>query len=372
MKVYVGIDAHTTNYTLATMTKDMTEATDVGTYSPVITNIISYCKGIQKKYGNDTEILVGYEAGCLGFKVKRDLTDNGINCVVIAPTSMPDRTRKNKKKTDKRDAKAIAKCLAYDDLSEVYTPDEEDEAVRDYIRMREDHKKSLKAIKQQICALCTRHGHHFSDSRYWTKKHISWLKDLVMKDGLRLVLDEYLQTYETLTDRLGQMDRHIEEIAETDKYRGNVHRLICFKGIKTLTALALLVEVCDFHRFRKAKNFTAFLGLVCGELSSSEDVNRLGITKMGNRFLRRLLTEAAQSFGRAVSGKSEALKKRQEGNSPAVTAYADKGNERLRKRFYTLVMKNKKAYNSAASAVARELACFIWGMMTDNIHTALA
>ena len=372
MKVYVGIDSHTTNYTLAAITKDSEKAFNVNTYSPVFTNILLYCKALAKQYGDDTEILVGYEAGCLGFKLKRDLKENDVHCIVIAPTSMPDRTRKNKKKTDKRDAAAISKCLAYGDYSEVYTPDDEDEAVRDYIRMREDHKKQLKSIKQQIGAFCTRHGKRFEDGKYWTKKHIKWLKDLAMSEDLRLVLDGYLQTYEALTERLDFMDKHIEEIAETDKYRENVHKLICFKGIKTLTALALIVEICDFHRFAKAKNFAAFLGLVTGELSSGDDVNHLGITKQGNRFLRRLLTEAAQSFGRAVSGKSDALKKRQAGNTEAVIAYADKGNERLRKRFYALVMRNKKPYNKAATAIARELASFIWGMMTDNIHTVLA
>ena len=372
MKVYVGIDSHTTNYTLATITKDAEKAFNINTYSPAYTNVIKYCKALVKQYGDDTEILVGYEAGCLGFKLKRDLEENGLHCIVIAPTSMPDRNKKNKKKTDKRDAAAISKCLAYDDYGEVYTPDDEDEAVRDYIRMREDHKKQLKVIKQQIGAFCTRHGKRFENGKCWTGKHMKWLKDLAMSEALRLVLDGYLQTFETITDRLDSMDKHIAEVSETDKYRENVHKLICFKGIKTLTALALIVEVCDFHRFAKAKNFAAFLGLTVGELSSSDDINHLGITKQGNRFLRRLLTEAAQSFGRAVSGKSEVLKKRQEGNTEAVIAYADKGNERLRKRFYTLVMRNRKAYNKAAAAVARELASFIWGMMTDNIHTVLA
>ena len=257
--------------------------------------------------------------------------------------------------------------------SEVYMPDEEDEAVRDFIHMREDLRKQLKITKQQIGALTTRHGYRFTDGKnYRTQKHIKWLKSLPVEGLLKETINGYLLTYETLSERITQMDKRIEEIAEQDKYREAVHKLICFKGVRTLTALAVIVEIGDFTRFVKAKNFTAFLGLVSGELSSSTDENRMGITKQGNRFIRKLLVECSQSYSRSTQGKSAALKKRQEGNTPEVIAYADKANERLRKRYYHLVLHNKKNHNKAVTAVARELACFIWGMMTNNIHTVLA
>jgi len=375
MIAYVGIDAHTTNYTLATRLEGSKEPINVNTYSPAISNIVKYCKAIRKEYGKDTEIIIGYEAGCLGFKLRRDLEKNDLKCIILAPTSIPgtEQNRKRKKKTDKRDAEAIAKALINSDYSEVYMPDEEDEAVRDYIRMREDHKKQLRVIKQQICALTHRHGLKFTDGKnYWTQKHLKWLKELPLEGVLKETFDAYLLSYETVSERIAQMDKKIEEIAEQDKYRETVHKLICFKGVKTLTALAVIVEIGDFTRFVKAKNFAAFLGLVSGELSSSDDQNRLGITKQGNRFIRKLLVECSQSFSRATSGKSATLKKRQEGNTPEVIAYADKANERLRNRYLTLVLRNKKVHNKAVTAVARELACFIWGMMTGNIHTVLA
>lgn len=375
MIAYVGIDAHTTNYTLATRMEGSKDPVNVNTYSPAVSNIVKYCKAIRKEYGKDTEIILGYEAGSLGFKLRRDLEMNGLKCIILAPTSIPgtEQNRKRRKKTDKRDAEAIAKALINFDYSEVYMPDEEDEAVRDYIRMREDHRKQLRVIKQQICALTNRHGFKFTESKnYWTQKHLKWLKSLPIEGILKEVFDSYLLSYETVSDRVEQMDKRIEEIAEQDKYREAVHKLICFKGVKVLTALAVIVEIGDFTRFVKAKNFAAFLGLVSGELSSSDDQNRLGITKQGNRFIRKLLVECSQSFSRATSGKSAALKKRQEGNTAEVIAYADKANERLRKRYLTLVLRNKKVHNKAVTAVARELACFIWGMMTGNIHTVLA
>ncbi|MDO4192782.1 MAG: IS110 family transposase [Erysipelotrichaceae bacterium] len=375
MIAYVGIDAHTTNYTLATRMEGSKEPINVNTYSPAVSNIVKYCKAIRKEYGKDTEIVLGYEAGCLGFKLRRDLEQNDLKCIILAPTSIPgtEQNRKRKKKTDKRDAEAIAKALINSDYSEVYMPDEEDEAVRDYIRMREDHRKQLRVIKQQISALTNRHGFKFTEGKnYWTQKHLKWLKGLPIEGIGKETIDSYLLSYETVSDRIAQMDKKIEEIAEQDRYREAVHRLICFKGVKTLTALAVIVEIGDFTRFVKAKNFAAFLGLVSEELSSSDDQNRLPITKQGNRFIWKLLVECSQSFSKATSGKSALLKKRQEGNTAEVIIYADKANERLRKRYLTLILRNKKPHNKAVTAVARELACFIWGMMTGNIHTALA
>lgn len=153
-----------------------------------------------------------------------------------------------------------------------------------------------------------------------------------------------------------------------ERYGERVRRLGCFIGIKPHTALSLLVEVGDFRRFEKAPNFAGFLGLVPGEDSSGGGRNSLAITKAGNSHLRRLLVESSQSYSRGTIGfKSKGLKKRQEGNPPEVVAYADRANERLRRRYYRMALKNRAKRNVAIVAVARELACFIWGMMTDEI-----
>ena len=374
MKVYVGIDAHTTNYTLATAVIFDEPASNVNSYPPRISNIVAYCKDIKKHFGGETEIITGYEAGTLGYSLRRDLEKQGITCIVMAPSTIAgtELNRKRRRKTDKRDAAAIAKALLTHSYSEVHMPDEEDEAVRDYIRLREDIKQEQKRTKQQIGSLCHRHGFHYNDGNYWTKKHIAWLRTLPVEGYLKETLDGYLRTFDYYADRINECDIRIGMIAETDKYRESVHKLICFKGIRTLTALSLIVEIGDFTRFLKAKNFAAFLGLVSGEDSSSDGQQLLGITKQGNRFLRRLLTEAAQSFSRSASAKSKELLRRQSGNTEEIIAYADKANMRLRKRYYHLVNRNKKCANKANTAVARELACFVWGMMTGNTHTALA
>ena len=183
-------------------------------------------------------------------------------------------------------------------------------------------------------------------------------------DGLyQELLEEYLLTYDYLTAKLGR----IEELASEEKYRENVHKLTCFLGIKTQTPLSMITETGGFRRFPGACHYAAFLGLTPGEDSSGGDQNRLGITKAGNQHVRMLLVEAAQSFARGKIGyKSSALKACQEGNAPAVIEYADKANERLRRKYYRLTLKNRKKSNVAKTAIARELACFIWGMMTEH------
>jgi transposase len=181
-------------------------------------------------------------------------------------------------------------------------------------------------------------------------------------------LDEYLITYEYLTNKLERLDKRIEELAQGERYQANVKKLSCLLGVKTHTALATIVEIGDFNRFAKPEKLAAFLGLVPGESSSGGHQNRGGITKAGNSHVRRLLVEAAQSYTRGTIGhKSIALKHRQSGNTPQIIAYADKANERLRRKFYRMVLKNGAKRNVAATAIARELACFMWGLMTDNI-----
>lgn len=147
--------------------------------------------------------------------------------------------------------------------------------------------------------------------------------------------------------------------------------MTCFLGVKTRTALSMLVEIGDFKRFEKASKFAGFLGMVPSENSSGDKVNRFSITKAGNSHLRRLLVEAAQSYTRGNIGHKskelKQLKQRQQGCSADVIAYADRANERLRRRFYKMTLKNGINRNVATTAIARELACFIWGMATGNI-----
>lgn len=365
---YVGMDIHKENYTLCCYSIEKDELQYKQTIMPDYKMVLKYLEQIRNRQTENIEFICGYEAGCLGYTLYHQLMSHGVKCVILAPTTMAI-TNTSRIKTDKRDAGNIARCLAFRTYSEVFVPTSEDEAVKDFIRMRDDQKKALKVIKQQILAFVLRHGQRFDGGKnYWTGKHVSWLKRLNLGGTLQESLDEYLITYEYLSDKIKRLDKRIEELAGDERYSENVKKLSCLIGVKTHTALSMIVEIGDFKRFAEAQKLAAFLGLVPGEASSGGKIVRNNITKAGNSHLRTLLVEAAQCYTRGVVGhKSVDLKRRQSGNTPQIIAYADKSNERLRRKFYRMTLKNGVKRNIAATAIARELACFMWGLMTDNV-----
>ena len=366
--VYVGMDVHKESFTLCAYTLEK----EKGSYSrrtPAdYKEVLKYLEFLRTVYGNDTIFVCGYEAGCLGYTLYHQLTDHHVDCMILAPTTMLEQRGKKRIKTDKRDAEIIGKCLAQHNYSPVHVPTASDEEVKEFLRMRDDHKLALKKVKQQILAFCLRHNYRFDGNSHWTAAHINWLKSLTPEALYKEILDEYLLTYTILSDKLERLDKRIEELAAKDEYKEAVRKLCCFIGVKTHTALSVIVEVGDFKRFASAEKFASYIGLVPGEASSGDGQTRLGITKAGNRHVRMLLTEASQCYSRGQIGyKSKALKARQDGNTPQVIAYADKANERLRRRYYKMVLSKCKKHNVAKTAIARELACFMRGMMTDNI-----
>ena len=366
----IGMDVHSTNYTLCAMEPVIGEEDRIFAtikVTPDYKNILMFIESLKLKLGfyDQYDIQCGYEAGCLGYSLYNQLTAAGVKCVILAPTTMLTK-QGTRIKTDARDARMIAQCLAYGGYHAVYIPTEEDAAVKEYLRMRDDHKLALKKVKQQINAFCLRHGYHYEGTK-WTLAHLKWLKKLELNGLYRETLEEYMASYEEQTAKIGRFDKRIVEIAAQERYQEKVKQLGCFLGIKTHTALSLIVETGDFTRFAKGDTYAAYLGLAPGEHSSSDRVNRLGITKAGNSHLRLLLVEASGGICKgAVGHKSKDLRARQDGNTAEVIAYADKANTRLRSKYYKMIRHGKKR-NVAVAAVARELACFVWGMMTGNI-----
>lgn len=370
----IGMDVHSTNYTLCAMEPIIGEDDRIFAtidVTPDYKNVLLFIENLKMKLGMDYDydVQCGYEAGCLGYSLYNQLTAADVKCVILAPTTMLTQ-QGVRVKTDARDARMIAQCLSYGGYHAVYIPTEEDDSVKEYLRMRDDHKLALKKVKQQINAFCLRHGHHYAQTK-WTVAHWKWLKKLEFSALYREVLDEYLASYEEYTAKIERLDQRIEELASQERYAEKVKRLGCFLGIKTHTALSMIVETGDFTRFVKGNIYAAFLGLAPGEDSSGSKTNRTGLSKAGNGHLRKLLIESAGGICKGMVGhKSKELKARQNGNAAEVIAYADRANTRLRSRYYKFIRQGK-ARNVAVAAIARELACFVWGMMTDNINPRL-
>ena len=364
--IYVGMDVHKESFSLCCYTNEKETAEYPQRTEAHYSKVLNYIEAMRFHYGRNALFICGYEAGCLGYTLYKQLMAHNVECVILAPTTMLQQKGRKRVKTDKRDAALIARCLAHHDYSPVYIPTEQDEQVKEYLRMRSDYKQKLKELKQQILSFCLRHGCIYDGTKgNWTQGHLKWLRELRLPGLYADILQEYLATYNYYIDVLERTEKQIEAFASVEPYADDVKNLSCFMGIKTLTALTVLTEIGDFKRFAKAENFASYIGLTPGEDSSGGDKNYLGITKAGNVNVRCLLVEAAQSYCRGKIGfKSKALKARQEGVSTQVIAYADRANDRLRRKYYRLVLKEKKNSNVAKVAIARELACFIWGMLT--------
>jgi transposase len=255
-------------------------------------------------------------------------------------------------------------------FKEVIPLSPEDEAMRDYIRMRDDRQNALKKAKQQLKSFLLRKDKHYPEKgTSWTKKYRAWLRSIAFElPADQLTFDEYYAEVCRLEEAIERFDQQVEEYSQDDRYKEKVSNLRNFGGIDTHIAMALVCEVGDFSRFPTPKEFSSYMGLCPGQQSSGGKTQMTGITKAGNSHLRRLLMESANSMARTtIFQKSKRLKARQVGSSAAVIAYADRGTSRIRYKYHKLIREGKNA-NLAKAACAREIACFVWGMMTGNIN----
>lgn len=310
-------------------------------------------------------VAAAYEAGCMGFELARFLEDLQVPCVVAAPGKLP-RKPSDRIKTDRRDALMLARLLRRGELDAVRIPSREDEAARDYLRARGDLRGDIVATKHRVAKFLLRHGHIYPGAQ-WTLAHQKWLRDLDLGSAmLQQTLERYRACLMEQQERLKAMDADIQEMAANPRYASGVAKLRCLRGIDYLTALSLVCEVGDFKRFATAAHFMAFLGLVPREHSSGTKRVQGGITKSGNTHLRRLLVEASWHY-RHASHPGKTLRQRREGQPPDIVAYANRAMTRLHHKYMKLVMGKGKKGQVAVTAVARELAGFIWGLMVGAV-----
>ena len=365
--IYVGMDVHKETYSVCCYDPRTDKYMYEHKMKATTTNVLKYLKSVKEQIGEDTVFVCGYEAGPTGFGLCRELLRADISCVIMAPTSLK-RSSGKKVKNDRVDAKHLAKALFTKDYSPVHLSSKKEEAIKEFCRMRRSLMNELKTAKQVLLLFLLRQGKIF-EKTYWTKEHRLWLKKVTFDElYLQEAFNEYLISVNTLESRLKAVEKRLEDISKDEEVKSKVERLICFCGIDTLSAISIVSEVGDFMRFGRAWDFSNYVGLTVGESSSGEKEKRLGITKSGNRYLRRLFMESAKSIKRSNprGEKSKRMKQRQEGQDPLVIAYADKCRLRLRNKILRLEMRGKPA-NVASTAGARELACFVWGMMTDHI-----
>jgi len=358
---YVGLDVHKNSIAIAIA--DQKRHSEVRYYGQIENNMDKLNKVFRKLVSDGSELCCVYEAGPCGYYLYRYLTGIGIDCSVIAPSQMP-RKSGDRVKTDRRDAITLARLHRAGELTSVYVPELEDEALRDLVRAREDAQKALRKSKQQLGAFLLRHHIIYNGKTMWTSAHFNWLSDISMSHPAQQVaLQEYIDTVDSNAKRVDRLTAQIRDLSEQSRLSPLIKALQAMRGISLIVAATVAAELGDLRRFANPAQMMAYLGLVPSEHSTGEKTKRGGITKTGNGHVRKALIEAAQAY-RLPARKSRAIRKRQENLSREVCRIAWKAQLRLCGRYWRLAGKGKKV-NVVKTAIAREIAGFAWAIAQE-------
>jgi len=308
-------------------------------------------------------IVFCYEAGVCGFALKRQIEKHGVRCDVIAPSLTP-RKPGQRVKTNRRDARKLAFLHRAGLLTVVSPPNEKQEAGRDLCRCRDDARDNLMRARHRLLKFLLRRGMVYRDGSHWTQKHFAWLRSLRFEERVDVqVFTYYLVEVEQQTQRLADLSRAVEALAEEEPYKEPVGWLRCFRGIDTIAGMTIVTELHGFGRFTAPRRLMGFLGLTPSEHSSMK-TKKGGITKTGNGHVRRMLIEVSWHY-RHYPLVGPTLRKRREGQPEWVIAIADQAQQRLHRRYHHLVYRGKPPAE-AVTAVARELVGFVWAVLSRS------
>lgn len=306
-------------------------------------------------------VAVVYEAGPTGFGLARAIIAAGMDCVVAAPSKL-QRPAGDRVKTDAKDAAHLEKLLRLDAVVAVTIPDPDTEAARDLVRARDDARGDLMRARHRLSKLLLRQGIIYSDGKPWTVRHDRWLRRQRFDSPLlQATFDNDYEAALTVTARRDRLDEQIAVLAADSPWTPVLTRLQCLRGVSTLTATGLAVEIGDWSRFT-GSSIGAYTGLVPSEYSSGQSRSQGSITKAGNTHVRRLLVEAAWHH-RRPDRFSERLQARWEAAGPIAAARGRDGNQRLHQRWTVFDARGKNSC-VANVAIARELAGWCWSLAT--------
>lgn len=308
-------------------------------------------------------LLFSYEAGPCGYGVFHQVQATGHNCEVVAPSLIPQRPG-DRVKTDRRDAKMLARLSRSGELTPVWVPTPEQEAVRDLTRAREDMKAIELKARQRLGAFLLRHGKVYAGKSKWTQAYFRWLETVRFENPVQqLVLEEYVNAVKEAQRRVAGLETQMRAVLPTWSLAPVVEAVQAMRGVSLITAMTVLAELGDISRFDSPRQLMAYLGLVPSEHSSGGSRRQGGITKTGNGHVRRVLVEAAWSY-RFPARKTRGIQQRAEQTSPAVQAIAWEAQKRLCGR-YRYLAATGKVTQQVTTAVARELAGFLWAIVCE-------
>ena len=311
-----------------------------------------------------------YEAGPTGYGLYRQIKRLGHECLVVAPSLIPKKPGDHVK-TNRRDALSLVKLLRAGELTAVWVPDARHEAMRDLTRARGAAAEDLRRKRQQVSSLLLRLGLHYPAGRKtWTKSHIIWLASQKLEHPeQRIAFEEMLFAMRQAQERIDRLEQAIRAAVPDWSLAELVTALMAMRGIDLISATTFLAEIGDLSRFQTPRELMAYLGLVPSEDSTGDTVRRGPITKAGNRRARRTLVECSWSYQHPARVGKEKQEK-VAAAPPAVREIAWKAQCRLTARYRALIRKGKLK-TVAVTAVARELAAFIWAVGRE-VNTARA
>jgi transposase len=367
--LYLGLDVHKDSIVIAIALSGRNG--EVRIYGTITNDLHALEKALRRirQAHNGARLEVCYEAGPCGFVIARRLAQLKIACTVVAPSMIPKRSG-DRVKTDKRDARKLARLLRSGDLTAVYIPEATDEAIRDLCRARTDAVDDRRRSRHRLKGFLLRHGYRYQGKSTWTAAHERYLRELVLPHpAMKLILEEYLQGIAAAGERIERCELGMRDLLEKWRLAPAVRALMAMKGFQTVAAMILVSELGEMHRFAHPRQVMAYLGLVPTENTSSDTRRQGRITKCGNAHARWLLVECAQHY--ATPPKVSAhLSRRQEGQPHEVCAISWRAQNRLHHRYMRLLGRRLQR-NKAMVALARELCGFIWELLrTQSCYQA--
>jgi transposase len=356
--LFVGMDVHKDSIAVAYVAQDHgAEVTYLGTIGTRQCDIDQLIRKMQSKAKH---LIFVYEAGPCGYWLSRYLTKKGYDCWVVAPSLIPKKPG-DRVKTDRRDAVQLARLARSGDLTVVYVPTVEDEAIRDLTRAREDTIGDLKAAKFRLKAFLLRHDIRYTGRATWNPAHLRWLSEVVCPTpAQQIVFQEYVRAVNEHTERLQRLDQELQEQVKSWRLHPVVEALQALRGVQFTVAVTTVAELGDLTRFDNPRELMKFLGLIPSEYSTGERRRQGSITKAGNTHARRALVEGAWAY-RYPAKVSRHLQLRLEKLPKPIQDISWKAQARLCKRYRRLIARGKHA-NQVVVAIARELVGFMWAI----------